>query len=72
MAKKKITKAKAAAPKKADKKPVSKDYRIIIYNSIGQVQRNKFAHGTEEEVDLLSKELRKTVSKGSKIKITEV
>jgi helix-turn-helix protein len=61
---KKTTKAK-----KVVKKSKEKECRILIYNSIGQVQRNKFVKGTDEEVKLIAEQLRKTVSKGSKIEI---
>lgn len=63
MTKKKATKKKMAS------KPKDKSCRIIIYNSIEQVQRNKFVTGTEEEIKSIAEQLRKTVSKGSRIEI---
>ena len=67
---KKTTK-KAPAVKAAKKEKVGK-YRILIYNSINQVQRNKFMAGTEDEVGKTAEALRKTVSKGSRIEIIPV
>ena len=65
---------KKAAPKKASASKTAADVkvhsaRVIIYNSIGQVQRNKLAQGTEKEIEAIAENLRKTVSKGSRIEI---
>lgn len=71
MAKKQTKKAvaKVATPKKE----IPKDFRVVIYNSIGQVERNKLVRGSKEDAekvaDTLKVNLRK--GKGGKIEILE-
>ena len=71
MGKKKTTKKEPVAKKTVKKAKVG-DYRVIIYNDMGQVQRNKFTQGTLEEVEKVADEFRKGVSKGGKVEITSV